>query len=126
MAVASSAGIAVAKGAKLLIGRSRPEVVTHWAAVSSSSFPSGHSADGALVWLLLAGVAADRVPHPLGRRSLLAGATALAASIGMSRLYLGVHWPTSVLGGWAFGGAWAACAGPLIRRGPPPARGVDR
>lgn len=106
---------------KSVFQRPRPDVVPHRAVVSSASFPSGHSMQAAATYLTL-GVLLARVQK---RRRLKVYILALAAFltflVGLSRVYLGVHWPTDVLAGWTAGGAWAvlcwAVALRLQRRG---------
>lgn len=99
-------GVAVGliKGA---IGRARPELVPHLVPVSSLSFPSGHAASSAVVYLTLAGLATQVTPDRLARRYLVGAAVFLVGAIGVSRVYLGVHWPSDVLAGWSFGTLWA-------------------
>jgi len=92
---------------KALVGRARPLVVPHLVQVSSLSFPSGHSANSAIVYLTLATMLAQIIQHRPLRRFVLAVAILLALAIGCSRVYLGVHWPSDVLAGWSFGALWA-------------------
>lgn len=105
--VLSAVGMAIGEAVKLGVGRARPQVVPHWQAVGSFSFPSGHTTDGTVVYLLLALVAASAAPTASSRRFVLYFALALVMLIGCSRMYLGVHWPTDVLGGWTLGACWA-------------------
>ena len=119
LALAAGTGTAAANLAKHLFGRLRPDVVAHWTDVSSASFPSGHSADGAAVYLLLAAIGADAITDPTRRRCLSCAAAALVVLIGCSRLYLGVHWPSDVLAGWMFGAAWAYASAPFVRGSQP-------
>ena len=92
---------------KLRFGRARPDIVDHIVQASGNSFPSGHSANSAIVYLTLAGLATQVVRGHATRRYILAAAIVLVALIGVSRVYLGVHWPSDVLAGWSFGMLWA-------------------
>jgi len=78
--------------------------------VTSTSFPSGHSMASSSLYVTLAFVASRSRRLRSRRGSLLAGAGAFATLIGATRVYLGVHWPTDVLGGLALGTAWACAA----------------
>ena len=89
--------------------RKRPTVLSHLERVQSSSFPSGHSMAAASLYLTLAFVAGRHRRLHGHRGALLGGAGALASVIGATRVYLGVHWPTDVIGGLSLGTAWA-CA----------------
>src|SRR3546814_7679126 len=71
------------------------------------SFPSGHSANSAIVYLTIATLLAQVVDTRGARNFILVAAGLLVAAIGCSRVYLGVHWPTDVLAGWSFGTFWA-------------------
>jgi len=92
---------------KVLVDRPRPNVVAHWASFSNASFPSGHAADSAIVYLTLAALIAQSVETRALRVYVLSVALLLTLAIGLSRLYLGVHWPTDVLAGWIVGASWA-------------------
>jgi undecaprenyl-diphosphatase len=88
---------------KTWIDRPRPTLVHHLDLVYSSSFPSGHAMMAPVVYLTLTSVLVAS-PQRLGQKTLLIGvAIMLTAAIGVSRVYLGVHWPTDVLGGWCLG-----------------------
>lgn len=92
---------------KVWFGRARPTVVEHWASYGSASFPSGHAANSAIVYLSIAILVAGLAPSRSSRIYVAGAAGLLVMLIGISRVYLGVHWPSDVLAGWAFGGGWA-------------------
>jgi len=93
--------------AKNLVGRERPALVDHLVEVSSASFPSGHAANSAIIYLTIALVSIQVIPHRAARWFLFGATALLVAAIGISRVYLGVHWPSDVLAGWSFGLLWA-------------------
>lgn len=100
--------LAASAALKAAFDRPRPELVPAFADVYTASFPSGHAMLSSAVYLTLAAQLA-RVHDDLRVRGyLVALAMALTAAVGVSRVYLGVHWPTDVLAGWALGAAWAA------------------
>ena len=92
---------------KLFFNRPRPDVVAHWTSYASASFPSGHAANSAIIYLTLAVLIARSVRSRAVRIYVVASASLLTFLIGLSRLYLGVHWPTDVLSGWIVGAGWA-------------------
>jgi undecaprenyl-diphosphatase len=96
------------KGLKALIGRPRPEVVPWLMPVESTSFPSGHSMMSAIIFLTL-GVILSRLElkRPHLRIYFMSVAFLLTGLVGLSRVYLGVHYPTDVLAGWTAGLVWA-------------------
>lgn len=95
--------------------RVRPDVVQPLVAESSWSFPSGHSLCSAAIYITLGAIWAGRLSARRAQVALMAGAFLLSFLIGLSRIYLGVHYPTDVLAGWSAGTAWAIiCAAALI------------
>jgi len=92
---------------KLVFARPRPDVVPHLVAVSSASFPSGHAMLSAVVYLTLGALLSRVEGPPRLKVYILSVAIVLTILIGISRIYLGVHWPTDVLAGWCAGAAWA-------------------
>ncbi|MZR14516.1 phosphatase PAP2 family protein [Maritimibacter sp. DP07] len=114
-------GIALSSVAKTLFDRPRPELVPHGSIVHTASFPSGHSMMAAVAYLSLGVLVARVQPRRRLKIFILSTAVVLALLVGISRVYLGVHWPTDVFAGWLAGAGWAAvCFGlaqVLARRG---------
>jgi undecaprenyl-diphosphatase len=106
---------------KLLVARPRP---TSGALVHALgyAFPSGHSTTGAATWFSLAVLGGSFLRSMAGRVLLGVLAVGVVVGIGISRIYLGVHAPTDVLGGWALGAAWVAGVLVLGRLRPAPPR----
>jgi len=88
---------------KYWIARARPELEPHLVVVKTSSFPSGHATSSMIFYLTLA---LALVPEGPRRRRAVATAVVLSLLIGLSRVMLGVHWPSDVIGGWSFGLLW--------------------
>jgi undecaprenyl-diphosphatase len=93
---------------KVGFARPRPELVAHQAYVFTASFPSGHSVMSAATYLTLGALLAQVQSRRRQKVFLLGLAITLTILVGLSRVYLGVHWPTDVLAGWTLGAAWAA------------------
>jgi undecaprenyl-diphosphatase len=100
-------GCAVAAVLKHVIGRERPHVVPHLAEATSTSFPSGHSMLSSVVYLTLGALIARTMAHRHEKIYFILAALLLSFLVGVSRVFLGVHFPTDVLGGWAAGTGWA-------------------
>ncbi|HYX47151.1 MAG TPA: phosphatase PAP2 family protein [Sphingomicrobium sp.] len=88
---------------KYSIARARPTLEPHLVVVKTSSFPSGHATSSMIFYLTLA-LALVPSGHP--RRLAAGAAILLSLLIGTSRVLLGVHWPSDVIGGWSFGLLW--------------------
>jgi undecaprenyl-diphosphatase len=107
LACACASGLPVIGLLKVVFGRERPPVAMHAVEVGNSSFPSGHAMLSALVYLSLAALAAHFADRRRVRVYALTAGLSATLLVGVSRVYLGVHWPTDVLAGWALGAAWA-------------------
>ncbi|WP_257385778.1 phosphatase PAP2 family protein [Tahibacter caeni] len=102
--------------AKLLVARPRPDLVSHEAEIYSASFPSGHTLMATVAWVTFAMLLAADFEDRRLRDYLLLIAWIIAAAVGCSRVYLGVHWPSDVLAGWAVGALWMLLLLRLIPR----------
>jgi len=100
-------GLVLTSALKAVVARPRPDFVTHLAAVSSPSFPSGHSMMAAIVYPTLGVILARAATRPLLKRYVIGVALCLMVLVGASRVYLGVHYATDVLAGWCIGLSWA-------------------
>jgi undecaprenyl-diphosphatase len=118
--VATLGGTAISEGLKVGFARPRPDLVAHAVDVTSMSFPSGHAMLSAVTYLTLGAMLARTQTQRRSRAYMLGAAVLITLIIGMSRIYLGVHWPTDVLAGWCLGAAWALLcwfAATLLTRG---------
>jgi undecaprenyl-diphosphatase len=88
---------------KYWIARVRPDLEPHLVVVKTSSFPSGHATSSMIFYLALA---LALTAHTRWKRIAAGGAILLSLLVGTSRVMLGVHWPSDVVGGWAFGMLW--------------------
>jgi undecaprenyl-diphosphatase len=101
---------------KLGVARPRPDIVPHLVNVHDMSFPSGHAMLSAVTYLTLAALLSRAEQYRSTRIFFLAAGIFLTLLIGLSRLYLGVHYPTDVMAGWCAGAAWAAGCWIVARR----------
>jgi undecaprenyl-diphosphatase len=104
-------GQAVCLALKAGLNRSRPAVVEHWDDVATASFPSGHSMMSAVVYLTLAVMLAQFLKGRRLKSYVIGIAAGLTFLVGLSRLILGVHYPTDVLAGWTAGLVWSLLCG---------------
>ncbi|MFP5078543.1 phosphatase PAP2 family protein [Rhizobium sp. YIM 134829] len=100
-------GWLVSHGLKIGVARPRPELVPHLVDVHDLSFPSGHAMLSAVTYLTIGLLLASVQTSRAARYYFVIVAILLTTIIGLSRVYLGVHYPTDVLGGWCAGAAWA-------------------
>lgn len=105
--VAVGGGLLLSTGLKELFDRPRPDLVPHGSYTYTASFPSGHSMLSAVTYLTLGALLARLQSRRVIKVYLLGVALVLTLLVGVSRVYLGVHWPTDVLAGWSAGAAWA-------------------
>ena len=101
---------------KQLFGRVRPDVLPHLVPVDTTSFPSGHAMDSALVYLTLAMLVARARDDRTLSVYLVGSAVATTLLVGFSRVYLGVHYPSDVVAGWGVGGLWAVLSTLAFKR----------
>ncbi len=101
--------------------RARPEAALRLVAVESLSFPSGHAMASSIFYLTIGLLLSRLAQHRREKAYIIGTAILLTVVTGLSRVYLGVHYPTDVLAGWAAGIAWALLcflvADALARRG---------
>ena len=107
VAVSVISGSALVTVLKAAFGRLRPDARFAELVAPGLSFPSGHASMSAIVFLTLGVLIASTRHRVAERMYILATAALLTLLVGLSRVALGVHWATDVLGGWAFGAAWA-------------------
>ncbi|OWU86586.1 PA-phosphatase [Oceanicola sp. 22II-s10i] len=107
LAAAILGGQALSHLAKSGFSRPRPDLVPHGVEVVTASFPSGHSMMAAITYLTLAVMLARTQSDMRVRALCIVVAAILTMLVGISRVYLGVHWPSDVLAGWSLGAAWA-------------------
>lgn len=119
VAVSLGGGVLLSETLKALFARDRPPVEFRAMETINASFPSGHAMLSTVVYLTLGAMLAQSMPKKRLRVFVFGVAVFLAATVGISRIYLGVHWTSDVLAGWSLGAAWAmACwlAGWAVRR----------
>jgi undecaprenyl-diphosphatase len=108
VAAAVGGGVLLSNVLKLSFDRPRPELVVHAARVFTSSFPSGHATLSAVTFLTLGVLLASIHSSRRLKLFFLGLAIFLTVLVGVTRVYLGVHYPTDVLAGWCVGAGWAA------------------
>jgi undecaprenyl-diphosphatase len=108
-------GWMVATALKWSFDRARPDLVPHGSHVYTSSFPSGHAMMSAATYLTIGALLARTQSGFAAKAYFLVLAMLLTGAVGVSRVYLGVHWPTDVLAGWTMGGCWALLCWTIAR-----------
>lgn len=104
---AVAGGMLLGDLAKIIFDRPRPDLVPHGVDVRTASFPSAHAMMAAVVYLTLGVMLARALARRALKRYVVALAVILTVLIGASRIYLGVHWPSDVVAGWAAGTVYA-------------------
>ena len=105
--VATAGGGLLGEALKWWFARARPQIVPHLVNVGSASFPSGHSMLALVTFLTIGALLARFVARRRTRTYCITVSLLLSLLVGLSRVYLGVHYPTDVLAGWSVGLAWA-------------------
>lgn len=103
-------------GAKLYFARPRPAALISYPAVESFSFPSGHALSAFCLYATVVWLITNRLENPAGKAALWAVALLLIFLIGLSRVYIGVHYPSDVLAGWLAAGIWTAAVASADRK----------
>lgn len=128
LTIAALGGAACSNLLKRLVERERPAVVPSLVEVAGYSYPSGHALASASIYLTLAILAWRRLPRGPGRAVLVALALLVALAVGVSRAYIGVHYPSDVLAGLLLGSGWALLVSAVFsfarRRRSPSRRGA--
>lgn len=115
LVLAVGSGTLVSFALKHAFDRPRPDLVVHGQMVYTSSFPSGHSMLSAVAFFTVGALLSGAQPSRALKAYLLGLATLLSVAVGVTRVYLGVHWPTDVLAGWTAGAVWALLCWSLAR-----------
>jgi undecaprenyl-diphosphatase len=100
---------------KIGFGRPRPELAFPPLPAFTASFPSGHSLMAAVTYLTIGVLLASGEARFRVKLYLLACGVVIAILVGISRVYLGLHWPSDIAAGWAIGAAWAALSWVTLR-----------
>jgi len=116
IAFATIGGQIVNKLLKMFFDRARPDVSLHLLQIDSESFPSGHAMSSATFYLTLGMLLAEATPRRREKIFIMATAVVLISLTGLSRIYLGVHYPADVAAGWAGGTLWAIFCHAVARR----------
>ncbi len=118
LAIAQLGSIVLYNAVKALVARPRPAIGPVVASATGFGFPSAHATQAAAVWGALAVLAGRSLADRRSRGAVAGAAAALVGLIGVSRLYLGVHWATDVVGGWTMGALWLAGLVAIVKPAP--------
>ena len=106
--VTAATGEVASYGIKHMFMRPRPTIVPHLRDTVSTSFPSGHAMESAIIYLTLGAMLMRIATGRITKMYCIGMAILLTFLVGVSRVFLGVHYPTDVIGGWIFGFLWAS------------------
>jgi len=113
LAGSASIGVYVGLAINSWIGRVRPPFADWATTAGGPAFPSGHTTAATLFALACGWALSGRVGPGWPRAALWGTAAAYSLAVGVSRVWLGVHWPTDVMGGWLYGVTWSCLVGAL-------------
>lgn len=116
LVIVAIGAIKLAGWAKHFVDRPRPQIIPQLIQVGGKSFPSGHAVTASSMYLTLAILASRHLRTPPARTALFGIAALLIATVGFSRIYLGVHHPSDVMSGTFLGAAWALLMGALFSK----------
>lgn len=117
--VATGGALVASLMLKIGFDRPRPDLFPHATTVYTSSFPSGHSMLAASAYLTMGALLAQTQSRRRVKALIIIGSVFLTIIIGISRVYLGVHWPSDVVAGWTVGAVWAMACSYLARASAP-------
>ena len=104
--VAAAGSFIITAASKFLFARARPDIVEQFAHATSGSFPSGHTLRSAVVYTALAYLLMQTRFCSNHKSTISLFALTIIVANGVSRIYLGVHWPTDIVGAWLIAGFW--------------------
>ncbi|WP_142849759.1 phosphatase PAP2 family protein [Telmatospirillum sp. J64-1] len=107
VAVSVGGGTVLSIMLKDVFSRARPDIAWHVVETATASFPSSHATSAAVAYLTLGALLARMTPRLRLKLFIMGTAILLTVMIGLTRIYLGVHWLSDVVAGWALGAAWA-------------------
>jgi membrane-associated phospholipid phosphatase len=110
LVVTAGVGALLNLGLKMIFARSRPDLASALAVAPGYSFPSGHAMDSFITFGALAGIALRQRWPWKAKSAALAMALTMVILVGLSRVYLGVHWASDIAGGWSAGTVWLTFA----------------
>ncbi|MFN3515483.1 MAG: phosphatase PAP2 family protein [Phenylobacterium sp.] len=105
--LAAAGGATLSQGLKTIFDRERPEAALRAVEVMNPSFPSGHAMLSAVVFLTIGVLSAHFARQRHVKLYAVSAAVVTTLLVGLTRVYLGVHWPSDVVAGWSLGAAWA-------------------